>query len=694
MALNLYIFRRRWALWLGLIPRLLLIAFVVPNIATIWFVPFLEGWLKAPSLDPWTAHLAMGGTPLAFPYGPIMFLALLPGVAIGTALAALTGWAHASIAGFGLGLLAADLSCLALLASIKRRDLTLLWLWLSPAVILISYWHGQNDLVPVAFMLGSVLALRRNQALWSGFALGLAIAAKLSMVLTVPVLAIYLYRNARLRELFWPFIFGLSGPILLQLLVFAGSPGARLMVLGTPEARKVFQLALDLGGGLKIYLLPVIYLVVLFWTWRLRRMTYDLLLSVIGIVFLLVILLTPASPGWFIWAAPFLAIHATQTGPRGLVLVFGLSVMQALVTLLQFSGATIPLFGINFSTPMATVLGITDLHIISVVISAEFALGLFIAHRMWQEGVHRNELYRLSRRPLVIGIAGDSGAGKDSLALGLAGLFGERSVASIAGDDYHRWDRGKPMWSALTHLNPRANDLSRMTEDVIRLSSGHSVNARHYDHKTGRFTRPQNINFNDVILVSGLHALGISSLRDRYDVGVYLDMDEELRRYFKVRRDVSERGHSLDSVVKEIERRSEDTERFIRPQKKHADIVFSLQPENREQIHDALVDAKPRLKLAVLMRRSAFHDALTRALIGLCGMQVDIDLPEDSEVVQLIIEGDIRSEDIAIVAARIVPNIDELLALEPAWQHGTAGLMQLIVLSQAAHALRTSEAES
>ena len=65
-----------------------------------------------------------------------------------------------------------------------------------------------------------------------------------------------------------------------------------------------------------------------------------------------------------------------------------------------------------------------------------------------------------------------------------------------------------------------------------------------------------------------------------HDVRIYLDMDEELRRYFKIRRDVGERGHSLESVERSIARRQPDAIRFINPQSAQADIVFSLQPVN------------------------------------------------------------------------------------------------------------------
>lgn len=691
MALGSLFFQRKEPFWIGFVLRLALIAVAVPLIAANWFAPFIESFVHAPTLDPWTTHLAAGGDPAAFPYGPVMFLVLLPGIALGVAAKALFGVGSAPVIGYGIGLLIADIACLAAVSRLHKGDAALTCLWLSPAVIVITYWHGQNDLIPVAFLLASLLALRGYHAAWSGVVLGLAIAAKLSMLLAAPILAVYLYRNARLRGLLVPFLIGLAGPLLLQVLVFAISPGSRTMVLGTPEARKVFQLALDLGGGLKIYILPVVYLMTVFWIWRLRRMAFDLLIAVLGIVFLLVILLTPASPGWFIWAAPFLAIHAAQTGPRGMILVYGLAAVQAVSTLIQFSGASIAMLGLDWTAPLATTFEMADRHGISIMVSIMCAIGGFLAFRIWREGVRRNEFYRMSKQPLLIGIAGDSGAGKDTLAIGLAGIFGEQAVASISGDDYHKWERDRPMWSAMTHLDPRANDLGRMTQDVIKLVRGDTVSAHHYDHKTGRFTKPHRIQFNEVIIVSGLHALLLPALRERYDVRIYLDMDEELRRYFKVQRDVGERGHSPESVERSIERRRPDAVRFIDPQGAQADIVFSLQPVNRDHLKDPKRKLEVRVKLAVVLRHDASYEALVRVLIGICGLHVDVSLMEGHESVELVIEGDLDPEDIGLAASLLVPNLEELVALQPEWRGGMLGLMQLIVLTRAADAIRTAE---
>ena len=693
MGLRPIFFRDPKVFWLGLLLRLFCIFLFAPFITGQWFAPFLAEWIATPSFDPWTAHAAMGGPMMAFPYGPAMFLFLLPGVALGMLLDLVAGFGGGAIIGYGLAILAAEFFCLAMIYRLQKDDAAVVYFWLSPAVIIIAYWHGQNDLVPVAAMLASIVLLKRHRPVVSGIALGLAIAAKLSMVLAAPVLAVYLYRNTRLRGLLKPFLAGLAGPVLLQGFILLISPGSRAMVLGTPEAQKVFQLAFDLGSGLKIYVLPVVYLLVLFWAWRLRRMSFDLLTAVLGIVFLLVVLLTPASPGWFLWAAPFLALHAGQTGSRGLILVTALSVLQALLTLIQFPGASIPALGLDLTAPLASVLAFKDAHYTSLLVSVFFALGLFIAHRIWTEGVKRNELYRMSRRPLVLGVAGDSGAGKDTLVLGIAGIFGEGAVASIAGDNYHLWERARPMWTAMTHLNPRANDLERMESDALRLISGETVHARHYDHHTGRFTKPEPVAFTDVVVVSGLHALLMPNLRTRYDVQIYLDIDEGLRRYFKIRRDVHERGHALAKVVESMDRRMADADHFVKPQRESADIIFSLQPVNSDHIADPMGSCEPKLKLHVLLRHAPYYEALARVLIGLCGLHVDVSLHDGSQAVDVMIEGDIEAEDIAFAARLLVPNLDELVALDPAWQGGVTGLMQLIVLTHAAYAIRAGEVE-
>src|SRR5262249_44042923 len=82
---------RRPAFLAGLLLRAALILLVVPSIQTAWFVPFVHGFAHAPALDPWSQFLANGGDPLAFPYGPVMLAAYLPGAVLALILEWLSG---------------------------------------------------------------------------------------------------------------------------------------------------------------------------------------------------------------------------------------------------------------------------------------------------------------------------------------------------------------------------------------------------------------------------------------------------------------------------------------------------------------------------------------------------------------------------------------------------------------------------
>ena len=92
--------------------------------------------------------------------------------------------------------------------------------------------------------------------------------------------------------------------------------------------------------------------------------------------------------------------------------------------------------------------------------------------------------------------------------------------------------------------------------------------------KKSRITK---LKSNDIILSSGLHALFLPSMRKCYDLKIFLDMDEDFRQYFKTKRDVLQRGHSLNDVKKIFYQRKEDA-KIYSWQKKHADLVFNIKP--------------------------------------------------------------------------------------------------------------------
>jgi uridine kinase len=242
------------------------------------------------------------------------------------------------------------------------------------------------------------------------------------------------------------------------------------------------------------------------------------------------------------------------------------------------------------------------------------------------------------------------------------------------------------MWQVMTHLNPAANDLVSFARDLISLADGNSILNRHYDHATGKRQRPSRISSNDFVVASGLHAFYLPICRDCYDLTVYLDMSEPLRRFYKVRRDTTERGYSAATVIANIEKRDNDSTRFIRSQAIHADLVISLQPINDVSVL-AVRAEDPKLKIVIHSRKALYESPLARVLVGVCGLHVDNDVNEESGTTTMTIEGDARAEDVRMAASLLFPRIIDFLDTKADWKDGVPGIMQLIVLANINQAL-------
>lgn len=663
----------------GLAIRVGLLVVVLPSATQNWYAPFLSHSLETLSLDPWSAYLAAGGDRLAFPYGYAMWLVFLPF----SALATLFGLPVA--VGYGSTLLLADVALLYALRKLTdvREDKLLALYWMSPIILFATYWLGLNDLLPILLLMLGLAALRDASPRLSACCVALAVSAKLSMILAVPFMLVYLFHNKRLHVFFFSFASALAMALLALQAPYFLSPGGRQMLFSNPELAKVYDISLSFGENLHIYLLPLVYLLTLFGAWRVRRMSFELLLALMGIAFLLVLLLTPASPGWFVWVLPFLVLYQSKSDGMAIVLVEAFSLLAIGLSSLLAPLPALPVTNWPGGVHASEWLGVST-HILSVWQTLLLATGLILVARMLREGIHANEYFRLSRKPFVLGISGDTGAGKSTLANAIAGLFGKHSVVQVSGDDYHLWDRHKPMWQVMTHLNPRANDLTRFNHDVQALANGQTVLSRHYDQVSGKMGKPQHLKSNDFIIVRGLHVFSMPLLWSLCDLRVYLDMDEALRVHLKVRG--GEGRHDREHVMANIARCEPDATRYIRPQASQADLVLSLQPIHPNTLDK--VDAPLRLKLGVKTRHVLYYEDLVRVLIGVCGLHVDIGQVSADGAIELTIDGDADSDDIALAARELMPQLSELLDTSPDWQGGVTGLMQLIVLSHITQALR------
>ncbi|MDP9345782.1 MAG: phosphoribulokinase [Actinomycetota bacterium] len=197
-------------------------------------------------------------------------------------------------------------------------------------------------------------------------------------------------------------------------------------------------------------------------------------------------------------------------------------------------------------------------------------------------------------RPIMLGVVGDSAAGKTTITRGLLRILGAGQVTHVGADDYHRYDRRQRAEHAITPLHPDCNHLDILGQHLCHLRAGEPILKPVYSHKDGTFEAPVYISPAPVTIVEGLLGYHTEAMRDAYDVRVYLAPPEDLRRRWKVQRDCSRRGYTTDQVLEELDRREPDSEAFIRPQQRYADIVVSFMPgENGDQAH---LDAKVSLR--------------------------------------------------------------------------------------------------
>jgi uridine kinase len=659
---------------LGVFIRIALVFIIYPTSVVEWYVPFLDASTVTFNVNPWSTWLNQGGSSEAFPYGYVMWLVFLPLTLLFKAVGL------PIILGYGTTLIATDCALLFLLRKIipNRERLLLTTYWLSPIVIVASYFLGFNDLIPVFFLTLSLYFIKEKKLTLSGLTLVLAISAKLSMILALPFFLIYLFHNRALRQVSLKFFKGIAIGTITVIVPFLLSNAGLNMLVNNPEMAKVYYLAFNIGDAIQIYVVPLVYLLMLYSVWRVRRLNFDLFNATLGIAFLLVVLMTPASPGWFIWAIPLLVNYQASSDKMATVLATVFSILYVLSSILLnpdefFIDGKLGLFGPAFQMNGT---------LASLIHTAMVVVGIALIVRIWRETISQNDFFRLSRNPFVIGVAGDSGAGKDTFSDSMKDLFGRHSVTALSGDDYHLWDRHKPMWKVMTHLNPMANDLESFAKDLVDLRDGKSIYSSHYNHNTGRMTRPFKIKSNDIIIASGLHALYMPILRECYNLSVYLDIDENLRRHFKLERDVHQRGHDIEKVLTSMERREPDSKRFIRPQATNADLILSLQPINPRTLNDYDKIKQPLcFKLIARSRHGLNEVSLTRVLVGVCGLHVDMVPNADASEVQLTIEGEVTAEDISLAAKMVCPQIFEFLDIQPKWQDGVTGLMQLITLS-------------
>jgi phosphoribulokinase len=211
-------------------------------------------------------------------------------------------------------------------------------------------------------------------------------------------------------------------------------------------------------------------------------------------------------------------------------------------------------------------------------------------------------------RAIVLGVVGDSGAGKTTITRGLTRVLGDAHVTHISADDYHRYDRERRRELGVTPLHPDSNHLDILTQHLVHLRRGEPVLKPVYSHRFGTFQPPDYVRPAKFLVMEGLLNFHTETLRSLHDVRVALAPPEELRRAWKLKRDCTRRGYTTDEVLAELDRRQQDAEQYVQPQRQFADIVVAFAANNSED--PAHLDAD------IILRDTLPHPDLSPLLDG------------------------------------------------------------------------------
>jgi uridine kinase len=678
--------------WAGCVLKLSLACLFGSHVATRWFAPFAYEFVHSHFADPWSTFQA-AGEPMAFPYGPGM----LGVVALPFAPALFSSFdpsSHLGLFLLRLPLFAADLTvCILLMRWLRlhARD-AIVWYWLSPIVIYATYVHGQLDIIPTALLCASLFVMFAQRVRVAGLLFGFALATKLHLLIAFPIAVAFLWRQRRTRWAaleFAAITLAAAGALYAPALA---SPAFRAMVIGNPEADKIWSVSVPYGvNGLVLYLAPAALLLAFLRFASYRKVNRELTLMFIGALYVGLVALVPPQPGWFIWSIPFVAYLGVRFSRIGRFVLLCLSGAYLFYFFVGdphvFLESADPLLGAGwgeraFGALEANLPFLLGVHAASIAWTLLFSATALAGFEMYRKGVRSNAVYRFREQSFMIGIGGDSGAGKHTLGRDLAAVLGPQ-LSLINGDDDHKWERGHAMWRRYTHLDPRGNMLHAQLEALASLRRGGEVRKRHYDHDAGRFTSPLLIKPNDFVTIVGLHPFYLTSQRELLELKVYVDPDEELRRRWKVDRDMAKRGYTREQVIEQIEKRMPDSIKYVRPQMKHADVV--VRPIDADKNNPRKVNME--IELASALDPLSFLDALD----ALGGLEVSWTPDDELTRDRIVIRGEVSEEQVRALVLALLPNAEELIHSE-IWRAGGRGLGLAAVLHAISARLRSADA--
>ncbi|MCH9753762.1 MAG: hypothetical protein K0T99_02540 [Alphaproteobacteria bacterium] len=676
--------------WIGFAIKMVFAFTLASNFLTNLFIPFTNYYVQSGFSNPYK-YFANADQVDFFPYPALMlYIMSIPRILFSL----VANWDNISPATIFLSrlpILLADFLILIILFRLikKHSQKILFYYWLSPILIYINYIHGQLDAIPISILFISLYFLFKRKFECSSLFLGLAIAAKTSIVIVLPFYFSYLlYSNTITnRQLLLNIIITVSSFFIINI-PYIFSPEFIQMVLNNREQMKIFNLNYNFSDGNVLYFLPLAYLFLFFTAINLKVLSKDVYMMFLGFSFGIIALMISPMQGWYYWILPFFAyFHSKRSNARFdfasmlflslycsyfiyFMLIKTSDYIQVLQIILPDFIETPNLYhylqqkGLNADK-------ISNLSF--TLLQASLIANCIFIYKL---GIKSYNAYKIFSNPFLLGICGDSGSGKTTISKSLESIFQSSNTTIIQGDAMHKWERGNEHWNNITHLNPKSNLLYDEISYLKAIKNRENISRRNYDHDTGKFTEEKQFKPSNLVIFEGLHSFYIKQMRDLYDLKIFINTSEDLRKNWKIKRDTNKRGYSKDKIIAQINNRKEDSEKFIKAQLKYADIIIELIPyKGLEKEHDV-----SKLLLRITASNSFYLEPLFNELTHIDSVQIKHEY-EDKDRQFIEVNGNISAQKIDAIAYNLSLSIDleDLGIDQPSWNENYIGIIQLFI---------------
>ena len=550
----------------------------------ILLMPFVEYFVQYFE-NPWEYFYNLGEL-IIFPYGPIMLYPLAFVYLLLSPLSFIFGESLTLIS-FTITLLIFDIGIYFLLLQLlENEERKIFYLYFcSPIVIYINYFYTQLDIIPTFFILLSLVVLFQSKEklkyiLLSALILGFAINAKFSSLVALVFIATYLSKKSKKISLIYAF-FAYCIYYIFQL-PFSSSVGFIEIVRKSSVQSWIYDLYIGYGNQSLLLLITPLLLGIFYFNFiSYNKISRSTLIMYLALGFMSLVMFVSPSPGWYMWIYPFIVYCFISYPDFPRFAIISVNGFYLLYFLLSTKYSLINTFEIFNKIKILNFVQANEVELNSLLFTPLLGSMIYIMFLISKLGNEHNHLGNYRNQPLMLGIGGDSGSGKDYTYKIVSSIFLSETLC-VQGDDDHKWERGHQKWKVFTHLNPKANNLYLQFNNTKHLKNGRSIYKSHYDHSDGKFSNPSAMSSSDIICFLGLHVLYLPQMRGLFDLKIFLDPEERLRQKWKIERDHKKRGYSKEKVKDSIAERNHDSQNYIRPQLKFSDLIVrkNMEKEN------------------------------------------------------------------------------------------------------------------